>query len=150
MPNCDFYISVVKHEHHSQLGSRQLQHINELMTERCARKYELLSDISGILCILIQFSSIVKQAMFAYVSHARIRSWNQPVLSNEDKVSFSRKHREPCWGSNSQLTGIHRLRVRLATHFDTPLLSDIAFYLVSKCLSVFSSSCLSFFLFFID
>jgi len=26
------------------------------------------------------FSSIVKQAMFAYVNHARIRSWNQPVL----------------------------------------------------------------------
>jgi len=29
----------------------------------------------------------VKQAIFAYVNHARIRSWNQPVLSNEDKVS---------------------------------------------------------------
>jgi len=24
----------------------------------------------------------VKQAIFAYVNHARIRSWNQPVLSN--------------------------------------------------------------------
>jgi len=28
----------------------------------------------------------VKQAMFAYVNHARIRSCNQPVLSNEGKV----------------------------------------------------------------
>ena len=32
--------------------------------------------------ILIYFNSIVKQAFFAYVNHARIRSWNQPVLSN--------------------------------------------------------------------
>ena len=24
--------------------------------------------------------------MFAYVNHARIRSWNQPVLYNEGKV----------------------------------------------------------------
>ena len=29
--------------------------------------------------------------LFAYVNHARIRSWNQPVLSNESKVSCSRK-----------------------------------------------------------
>jgi len=27
---------------------------------------------------------IAKQAIFAYVNHARIRTWNQPVLSNED------------------------------------------------------------------
>ena len=26
--------------------------------------------------------------LFAYVNHARIRSWNQPVLSNESKVSL--------------------------------------------------------------
>jgi len=32
--------------------------------------------------ILIYFSSIVKQACYAYVNHTRIRSWNQPVLSN--------------------------------------------------------------------
>jgi len=37
--------------------------------------------------MLIYFSSIVKQSMFVYVNHARIRSWNQPVLSNEGKVS---------------------------------------------------------------
>ena len=28
---------------------------------------------------------------YAYVNHARILSWNQPVLSNESKVSCSRK-----------------------------------------------------------
>jgi len=27
----------------------------------------------------------VKQAIFGNVNHAKIRSWNQPVLSNEDK-----------------------------------------------------------------
>ena len=37
------------------------------------------------------FISIVQQAMFAYVNRARIRSWNQPVLSNEGEVSCSRK-----------------------------------------------------------
>ena len=31
--------------------------------------------------IRVNFSSIVKQAMFVYVNHARIRSWYQPVLS---------------------------------------------------------------------
>ena len=34
----------------------------------------------------------------AYVNHARIRSWNQPVLSNESKVSCSRKQRGPLMG----------------------------------------------------
>ena len=32
--------------------------------------------------ILIYFSSIVKQAIFAYVNHAGVCSWIQPVLSN--------------------------------------------------------------------
>ena len=45
-----------------------------------------------------QFSSIVKQAMFAYGNHAQIRSWNQPLLSNEGKVSCSRKQPEPLMG----------------------------------------------------
>ena len=42
--------------------------------------------------------SIAKPAVLAYVNHARIRSWNQPVLSNESKVSCSRKQREPLMG----------------------------------------------------
>jgi len=33
--------------------------------------------------------------MFAYVYHARIRSWNKPLLSNEGNVSCSRKNPEP-------------------------------------------------------
>ena len=39
----------------------------------------------------ICFSPIVKHAMFAYVNYARIRSWNQPILSNKGKASCSRK-----------------------------------------------------------
>jgi len=39
------------------------------------------------------FSSIAKQATFAYVNYAPIDSWNQPVLSDEGKVSCSRKQR---------------------------------------------------------
>jgi len=41
---------------------------------------------------------IAKQVIFAYVNHARIRSWNQPVLSNEGKVSCSTKQRQPLMG----------------------------------------------------
>ena len=47
--------------------------------------------------ILIYFSLIVK-TFFAYINHAPICSWNQPVLSNECKVSSSRKQREPLMG----------------------------------------------------
>ena len=36
--------------------------------------------------------------MFAYVNHARMRSWNQPVLSNDGKASCSRKQRGPLLG----------------------------------------------------
>ena len=35
---------------------------------------------------------------FASVNHARIHSWNQPVLSNESKVSCTRKQRGPLMG----------------------------------------------------
>ena len=66
--------------------------------------------------VYTDLSSIVKQAMFAYVNYSRIRSWNQPVLSNEGKLSCSMKQQEPLLGSNSRLTGIHQLRVRRATH----------------------------------
>ena len=38
---------------------------------------------------------IDKQADFAYVNNARIHSWTQSVLSNEGKVSCSRKQKEP-------------------------------------------------------
>ena len=38
--------------------------------------------------ILIYFSLIVKQAICAYVNHARICSWNSPVLSNLRKTQF--------------------------------------------------------------
>ena len=45
--------------------------------------------------ILIYFSLIVKRAIFAYVNLAQICSSNQPVLSNEGKISSSRKQCEP-------------------------------------------------------
>ena len=46
--------------------------------------------------ILIYFSLIVKQAICAYVNHARICSWNPPVLSNEGKCkSCSNLFMEP-------------------------------------------------------
>ena len=41
--------------------------------------------------------------MFAYINHTRIRSWNEPVLINEDKVSCSRKKQEPLMGLESRL-----------------------------------------------
>jgi len=43
----------------------------------------------------------MKQAMFASVNHVQIRSWNQPVLSNESKVSCSSKQRETLLGWNN-------------------------------------------------
>jgi len=49
----------------------------------------------------------VKQALFAYVNHARICSWYQPVLSNENKVSCSRKQRGPLMGLERVRQTIH-------------------------------------------
>jgi len=37
--------------------------------------------------LLIHFSLIVKQPIFDYVNNGIIRSWNQPVLTNEGKVN---------------------------------------------------------------
>ena len=54
-----------------------------------------ISSFIEVPFILIYLSSIAKQESFAYVNHARIHSWNLPVLSNGDKVSCSRKQREP-------------------------------------------------------
>jgi len=48
----------------------------------------------------------LKQELFAYVNHARIDSWNQPVLSNEANISCSKKQREPLMGL--KLTCTHR------------------------------------------
>jgi len=37
------------------------------------------------------FRPIVKHVIVYYVIHASFRSWNQPVLSNESKISCSMK-----------------------------------------------------------
>jgi len=50
---------------------------------------------------------IVKRATFAYVKHARSQSWNQPVLSNEGKVSCIRKQREPLMGLTTESDALH-------------------------------------------
>ena len=43
--------------------------------------------------VVVLFSWIVKQAIFSYVNHTRIRSWNQPVLHKERNVFCTRKQR---------------------------------------------------------
>ena len=48
-------------------------------------------------------------------NHARIRSWNQPVVSNKSKVSCSRKQRCPLMGPTTS-----NLQVRRTTHCATP------------------------------
>ena len=55
--------------------------------------------INTLQFILILFRSIVKQAVFTKKNHEQIHSWKQPVLSNEGKVSCSRKKRGPLIGS---------------------------------------------------
>ena len=50
-------------------------------------------------------------------NHARIRSWNKPVLSNKGKVSCSRKQRGPLMGFEPTTS---TLRVIRATHCATP------------------------------
>ena len=70
------------------------------------------------------FSSIAKQATFAYVNYAPIGSWNQPVLSDEGKVSCSRKQREPkIDGARSHDWQASTNRVRRASHCATPPLN---------------------------
>jgi len=56
----------------------------------------LISDSSLVyfIHVLIYFSSITKQALFAYLNQAGMSSWNQQVLSNDGKVSCSRKQPE--------------------------------------------------------
>ena len=50
------------------------------------------------LCYFILFRSQTKQHLLM-LNHAQIRSWNQPVLSNDGKVLCSRKQREPLLGT---------------------------------------------------
>ena len=48
-------------------------------------------------------------------NHARIRSWNQPVISNKGKISSSRKQRGPLMGLGPTTS---TLRVRRAAHWN--------------------------------
>ena len=69
--------------------------------------------------ILIYFSSIVKQAIFAYVNYARIRSWDQAVWSNEGKVSCSWKLREAFMRLELTTDRHTTIRVRSVSHCAT-------------------------------
>ena len=78
---------------------------------------------------LQQWQSVISPSVLVYTNlllliwiHARFRSCNQPVLSNECIVVCSTKEREPLIGSNSRLTSTHQLRVRLIIHCDMPTL----------------------------
>ena len=53
--------------------------------------------------------------------HARIRSWNQPVLRNKSKVSCSMKQRGPLMGLEPTTS---TLRVSNATHCATPPIDE--------------------------
>ena len=52
----------------------------------------------SIYFILIFFSLIPKQAIFSNVHHAWIRSWNQPVFSNEGKFLAQGNNGGLWWG----------------------------------------------------
>ena len=54
-------------------------------------------ELAILTSIYLQFI-LIYFSLIAYVNHARIRSWNQPVLSNQSKVSCSRKQRGPLMG----------------------------------------------------
>jgi len=91
-----------------------------------------------VLFILIYFSLIVKQALFAYVNHAQICSWNQPVLSNEGKISCSRKQLEPLMGLEltTDRRDIHNatppIRETVVTIYDIRMLLQQISILLSK------------------
>ena len=80
--------------------------------------------------VLIYFSLMVKQENFAFVEHARISSWNQPVLSIEGKVSYWSWSKQLWWSPNSQLTDIHRIKSQTChpMRHATPISLEQSFY----------------------
>ena len=65
----------------------------------------------------LTFKSILLQLILVRLwTHARIRSWNQPVLSNKGKVSCSMIQRGPLMGLEHTTS---TLRIRSATHCTT-------------------------------
>jgi len=65
----------------------------------------------GICCNVIVIISTKKfTTHLAYVNHIRIRSSNQPVLSNEDKVSCSKKQWAPLIGGSNKRPWIFSYR----------------------------------------
>ena len=87
--------------------------------------------------MLVYFSSIMKQALFAYVNHIWICSWNQPVLSNEGKVSCSKKQWEILMGFKCKTD---QLIVSLFSHFTTQPHCIFPLYLCKLILELLSLS----------
>ena len=57
--------------------------------------FNITSDWNSMFVYTNLFKLDCEMSIFAYVNHAWIHSWNQPVLTNENKVSCPRKQREP-------------------------------------------------------
>ena len=69
-----------------------------------------VGNLASYLCDFDSFWNIIRYSWtkqqltvaacshFTCINHAQIRSWNQPVLSNEGKYSCSMKQREPLLG----------------------------------------------------
>ena len=66
--------------------------------------------------------------LFSYVNRARIRSCNQPVRSNESKVSCSRKQRGPFMGLEHTTDRYPRVWDALPTAPRRPLIKQVLGY----------------------
>ena len=92
------------------------------------RMYRTVCCIQRTVCCIYRMVCLVYTNLFKFdgetsnvcLCKSRSNPFREPTsTSNEGKVSCSWKQRGPLLGSNSRLTGIHRLRVRRATHYAT-------------------------------
>ena len=78
-------------------------------------------EVNTLVFILFYLIQLEKNQSCLF-NHARFCSWNQPVLSNEDRVSCSMKQQEPLMGFQTHdWHAFHKLWVRHANH--CPMLS---------------------------
>jgi len=69
-------VGVIQHIKTTSTGKRTLWYVCTpgILTAKTVVWYSNPESCVGLWFILIYFSSVVKQALFAYVNHARIRS----------------------------------------------------------------------------
>ena len=95
--------------------------INSHLTTRpivpCCLVLTIFNEGQGVCAILVNLPLDPRCMSVRLRNHDRSRSWNQPVLINEGKVSCSRKQREPLMGFEPT-TDI--FRIRRVTHCATP------------------------------